>query len=188
MSTPKQQLIGIISKNKVLMDILRKAPDLKMKNWYLGAGCICQTVWNDKFGFDLNNGINDYDLVYYDDSDVSYEGEDKYIQEGKKLFGDIPVEIRNQARVYLWYKDHFGRDIDPYKSVEEAISTWPTTATSVGIRLNENGEIKIFSLFGLDDLLGGIVRANKVKITEEIYMKKVNRWIKIWPDLNVIPW
>src|SRR5207244_4335341 len=95
MNPQEKELIEILSKNYVLMDVLKKASVLKMKDWYLGAGCIAQTVWNFKCGFDLNNGINDYDLVYFDDSDVSYEAEDKYIQEGKKLFGDIPVEIRN---------------------------------------------------------------------------------------------
>jgi hypothetical protein len=170
------------------MDILSKASDLKMKNWYLGAGCISQTVWNYKFGLDLNNGINDYDLVYFDESDTSYEAEDKYIQEGKKLFGDIPVEIRNQARVHLWYKKHFGGEIDQYKSAEDAISTWPTTSNAIGIRIDEGGNFKIFSPFGLDDLMGLVVRANKTKITKEIYMKKVDRWTKVWPKLTVIPW
>ncbi len=188
MNPQEKELIEIISQNHVIMDILKKTPALKMKDWYLGAGCISQTVWNFKSGFDLNNGISDYDLVYFDDSDTSYEGEDKYIQEGKKLFGDIPVEIRNQARVHLWYKDHFGNSIDPHISVEDAISTWPTTATAVSVRIEEDGIFKVFAPFGLDNLLSMTVRANKVKITEEIYMKKVNRWIKIWPNLIVIPW
>jgi GrpB-like predicted nucleotidyltransferase (UPF0157 family) len=182
------ELVKILSKNNVVMDILKKAPTLEMKNWYLGAGCISQTVWNYKFGFDLNNGINDYDLVYFDESDTSYEAEDKYIQEGKKLFGDVPVEIRNQARVHLWYKSHFGGEIEPYESVEDAIRTWPTTSNAIGIRIDENENFKIFSPFGLSDLMGLIVRANKIKITEEIYMKKVDRWTKVWPNLVVVPW
>lgn len=183
----EKEFIEILSKNSLLMDILEKARDMEMKDWYLGAGCIAQTVWNDKHGFDLNNGINDYDLVYFDDSDISYEAEDKYIREGKKLFGDIQVEIRNQARVHVWYKNRFGKDIEPYVSVEDAIKTWPT-AVSVGVRLDKNRKIKIFAPFGLEDMLNLTVRANKVKVTEDIYTKKVERWKKVWPKLNIIPW
>ena len=160
-----------------------------MPNWYLGAGGIVQTVWNIQHGFNPESGIRDYDLVYYDAGDTSYEAEDVFIQKGKKMFKDIPilVEIRNQARVHFWYEKHFGRPIDQYASVEEAISTWPTTATSIGVR-KEKGRFQVYTPFGLDDLFDMTVRANKVKITEKIYQDKVDRWIKVWPKLNVVPW
>lgn len=80
-----------------------------MPNWYIAAGILSQTVWNHLHGFESDANIKDIDLVYFD-PDTSYEAEDKYIQRGKDLFGDlqVDVEIRNQARVYLWYEDHFG--------------------------------------------------------------------------------
>lgn len=185
-----EQLLRILEKNKNVQLILDRAISLNMPNWYLGAGGIAQTVWNVKHGFNPDNGIKDYDLVYYDANDVSYEAEDIFIQKGKEIFGGIPVlvEIRNQARVYLWYEKHFGKPIDQYKSVEEAISTWPTTATSIGVRKNTDGNFQIYAPFDLDDLLGMIVRANKAKITKKIYQDKVDRWIKIWPNLKIIPW
>lgn len=185
-----EQLLRILEKNKNVQLILDRANSLKMPNWYLGAGGIAQTVWNVLHNFDPKNGIKDYDLVYYDANNTSYEAEDNFIQKGKELFKDIPilVEIRNQARVYLWYEKHFGRLIDQCKSVEDAISTWPTTATSVGLRKNINGQFQIFAPFGLNDLLNMVARANKTLITEKIYQDKVDRWIKIWPNLKIIPW
>jgi hypothetical protein len=188
--TKTEQLLQILEKNKSVQLILNRAESLSMPNWYLGAGGIVQTVWNVKHGFDPENGIKDYDLVYYDADDISYEAEDVFIQKGKEVFKGIPVlvEIRNQARVHLWYEKHFGRPIDQYKSVEESIRTWPTTATSVGVRKDKNGRFQIYAPFGLDDLLNMVVRANKAKITEKIYQDKVDRWIKIWPNLKVIPW
>jgi len=108
--------------NKVIENILRLAPELQMPNWYLGAGCIAQTIWNRLHGFDLNCGIKDYDLVYYDPSNLSGEKEELYIQKGRELFKDIPVEIKNEARVHLWYEKHFGYPIEPYQSVEDAIN------------------------------------------------------------------
>lgn len=187
--TKIEQLLQMLEKNKSVQLILERAGELKMPNWYLGAGGIVQTVWNVKHDFDPENGIKDYDLVYYNADDISYKAEDAFIQRGKEIFKDIPVfvEIRNQARVYLWYEKHFGKPIDRYESIEAAISTWPTTATSVGIR-KESGQFQVYAPFGLDDLLGMIVRANKVQITEKIYQDKVDRWIKIWPNLKIVPW
>ena len=82
---------------------------------------------------------------------------------------------------------YFGYDITPYNSVEEAINTWPTTATSVGVRLVDN-KLKVYAPFGLNDLFGMIVRANKAQITEKIYMEKVRKWSAKWPSLKIIPW
>lgn len=187
--TKIEQLLQILEKNKSVQSILERASELKMPNWYLGAGGIVQTVWNVKHDFNPENGIKDYDLVYYDANSISYEAEDAFIQRGKEIFKDIPVlvEIRNQARVHLWYEKHFGKPIGRYKSTEEAISTWPTTATSIGAR-KEKGQFQVYAPFGLDDLLDMIVRANKALITEKIYQDKVDRWIKIWPNLKVVPW
>ena len=177
----------ILFQNEVIKEVLQKVSSLEIKNWYLVAGCLAQTVWNHKHRYDLNYGISDYDLVYFDDSDISFEAEDKYIKKGNKIFGDIPVEIRNQARVHLWFEKHFGYPIDPHSSVEDAIYQYPTTATAVGVRM-EDGDLKVYAPYGLDDLMQLIVRPNKKKITEDVYNKKVEKWIQIWPMLKVVPW
>lgn len=185
-----KELEGILQKNKIIQFILKRAPFLEMPNWYLGAGCIAQTVWNVLHGFDPKQGIKDYDLVYFDPIDTSYEGEDRYIQKGKELFQNIAgdVEIRNQARVHLWYEKHFGYPIKPHQSAEDAIRTWPTTATTVGVRYDDMGDLQVYAAYGLDDLFGMIVRANKILVSEKVYQQKVERWTKMWPMLKVIPW
>ena len=180
----------ILKQNKTIKRVLELAPQLQMPNWYLGAGCIAQTVWNVHHGFDLNHGIKDYDLVYYDSSNITPEGENLYIEKGRDFLKSLPVdaEIKNEARVHLWYKKHFGYSIKPYKSIEEAINTWPTTATSVAVRYNNKGEFIVYAPYGLNDLFGMIVRPNKTQITKEIYLKKIERWAKIWHKLIIIPW
>lgn len=187
--TKMRKLEWFLKQNEDVLKILKRAGDLQMPNWYLGAGGITHTVWNVLHGFDPRYGIKDYDLVYYDASDISYEGEDIFIQKGKEAFEDIPVliEIRNQARVHLWYEKHFGYSINQSKSVENSIRTWPTMATCVGVR-NVSGQLQVYAPYGLDDLFNMVVRPNKVKITKEIYRTKLNRWTKIWPKLKIIPW
>lgn len=183
-------LRGALEKNEVIMTILNRALSMKLSNWYLGAGCIAQTVWNEQHGFPPAAYIKDYDLVYFDSTNLSYEAEDWYIKKGTGIFQDlgVQVEIRNQARVHLWSQTHFGYAIKPYLSVEEAIASWSTTATSIGIRLEQDMRFVVYAPYGLEDLFAMVVRPNKKQITKEIYMEKVGRWIKLWPKLRVIPW
>ena len=180
--------------NKILSlspiyDILIKASDLGLENYYIGAGCIAQTVWNYHMDLELIHGISDIDLVYYDDSDLATEVEELMVEKARNVIGlcGFEIDVNNQARVHLWYKDHFGYDIPPYKSVEDAINSWPTTATAVGVRL-ENDELKVYAPFGLNDLFGMVVRANKKQITEEIYINKADKWKTKWPSLTIISW
>ena len=179
----------ILRKSPVIQEVMLLVPKLEIPQWYLGAGCVAQTVWNYYHHFDLTTGIKDIDLVYYDSSDLSYEAEDVYVQLGKEIFRGIsnPVEIINEARVHVWYEKKFGRKINAYKSVEESINEWPTTATGIGVKY-DGGKFKVYAPYGLNDLFGMVLRPNKIKITENIYLAKVERWTKIWPKLKVISW
>jgi uncharacterized protein len=181
-------LEAVLAKSKTVSKVLELAPQLQLPNWYLGAGAICQTVWNELHGFPLEQGIKDFDLVYFD-TDTSFEAQDRYIQQGKELFAELPVEVEltNEARVHLWYKEEVGKDIEPYASTEDAINTWPTTASSVGVRY-ENGKFLVYAPCGLNDMMRLVVRANKGLITREVYEKKVGRWTQAWPKLTAIPW
>lgn len=188
MDTQKRLLHDILSQSPVLSEVIRGSAALGLENCYTGAGCICQTVWNFQNGLEPVHGISDIDLVYFDE-DLSYEKEDRTIRRVKDVFRGLPVEIdvKNQARVHLWYKDHYGYDIRPYASVEEAISTWPTTATAVGVRL-EGGALTVCAPFGLNDMFGQIVRPNKAQVTEETYLKKCVKWGALWDTLTFVPW
>jgi hypothetical protein len=91
--------------NQVIAGILQEAPSLAMANWYLGAGCVAQTVWNFLHGFAPTFGIKDYHLVYHDASDLSLEAQTRYQGRANEFFAHLPatVEVQNQARVRLWY-------------------------------------------------------------------------------------
>jgi hypothetical protein len=73
LATQIESLSNCLSQNDIVSEILNQAPSLAMPNWYLGAGCIAQTVWNLVHGFKPTAGIKDYDLVYHDASDISFE-------------------------------------------------------------------------------------------------------------------
>ena len=184
------ELKNILLKNPAIQAVLERMPDVDLPNWYLGAGCLAQTVWNYLSDRNIHENISDLDLVYFDDTDLSYETEDQMIKLIQGLFSDIEIhmDVKNQARVHLWYEKHFGYPIKAYQSVEAAIDTWPTTATSVAVKYDGNRQFIVYAPFGLDDLMGMTVRANKAQITENTYLKKVERWKRCWPDLEIIPW
>jgi hypothetical protein len=190
LATQIEALGRCLNQNQVITEILDKATSLAMPNWYLGAGCLAQTVWNLVHGFEPTAGIKDYDLVYYDASDTSLEAEARYIEKALRLFTDVDamVEVKNEARVHLWYEQRFGYEISPYASVEAAINTWPTTATCVGVRREIDGSWTVYAPFGLNDLLGLIVRPNKTQITKDIYETKTDRWLRQWPKLTLVAW
>ncbi|MDD6771367.1 nucleotidyltransferase family protein [Inconstantimicrobium porci] len=180
----------IVMKSKNINTVIERAESLNLENYYIGAGCIAQTVWNYLSDKPLDYGIKDIDFVYFDEKNLDEESENKVISYVKELYSDLDIEVdvKNEARVHLWYKDHFGYDIKPYTSLEDDINSWPTTSTAVGIRRDKNGAFKIYAPFGLNDLFGKIVRANKAQITKDIYENKTTRWLSKWPDLKVIPW
>jgi len=186
----KDTLVRIIQENAIILTVLEKAENLNLTDYYIGAGCIAQTVWNYMSGFELNHGISDIDFVYFDPKDLSFSAEDRVIQEAKNLFAGIPVcvDIKNQARVHLWYEQRFGYVINSYNTLEEAVNSWPTTATSVGLRKTGGGHWRVYAPYGLNDLFGKIVRANKLQITKEIFEKKIGKWALYWSDLTIIPW
>lgn len=53
--------------------MLNRAAILNLPNWYLAAGALSQTIWNKLSSLPPDTGISDYDLVYFDDSNLSYE-------------------------------------------------------------------------------------------------------------------
>lgn len=184
------RLTRLFSRSSLLTEIFGRAQGLAPLPYYIGAGCLVQTVWNELTGREPGYGITDIDIIYYDGEDLSYAAEDRVIAKGRELFDGIrvPVDIKNQARVHLWYRQKFGVEIQPYLSLEAAIDSWPTTVTSLGARLTADGEWQIYAPFGLDDLFQLILRPNKALIGEEIYQAKTKKWTDKWPELTVVPW
>jgi uncharacterized protein len=179
-----------LASNRTLMQVLDLAAGLDLPGWYLLAGCLCQTVWNGVTGQPPEAGILDYDLGYFDASDLSWEAEDAVIRAGRSVFGGIaaPVQIRNQARVHLWFEQKFGLPCPPHESSEAAIDTFEATCACLGVRLEPGGAWRIYAPYGLSDVFNLVVRANPVLGPRRVYQAKVTRWQRQWPALTVLPW
>jgi hypothetical protein len=184
------RFLAALRENPTLTEVLDRAATLNLPGWYLVAGCLYQTVWNVITGQPPEAGILDYDLVYFDDSDLSWEAEDAVIQTGNTIFAGLPapVQIRNQARVHLWYSQKFGIPCPPHISAEAAIDTFEATNASVGVRQEPDGRWHVYAPYGLSDVFNLVVRPNTVLAPRHVYETKADRWKKQWPELTVLPW
>jgi hypothetical protein len=189
--TDADALRSILLDSATVAAALDRLTAIALPDWYLGAGCVAQTVWNVAHGFAPNHGIDDFDIVYFDPTDLSAETEASVEGRVHDALADlgVRVDVTNEARVHLWYGERFGRDIEPYRSTEHAISTWPTTASSIGVRGDGRGDgWRVCAPFGVDDLFALIVRPNQALISRQVYEAKAARWAAIWPRLTVVPW
>src|SRR5439155_15546435 len=99
------ELRRVLSRNEVLTEVLSRAATLALPGWYLTAGCLFQTVWNVMTGRPPTEGIRDYDLFYFDATDLSWAAEDTVIRGAAATFAGLPaassgpptvVEVRNE--------------------------------------------------------------------------------------------
>jgi uncharacterized protein len=185
----EELLRSLLARSPIVATIVDRWPQIGLPDCRLVAGCLAQTVWNDAFGLPATHGISDIDLVYFDGQDLSAETEAGHAVRLRTLFADLGlwIDVKNEARVHLWYAEKFGNALAPYVSTEDAIATFPTTATAVGVQPRANG-LHVFAPHGLSDLLGLIVRPNKKQITQAIYDAKVKKWQARWPDLRIVAW
>lgn len=184
-------LESILNKSKKIKEILRvleqySKENQDFKNYYLAAGCINQTIFNYYHNYDLDYGIGDYDIVYYDE-DTSYEKEDIIIKDLKERLKhlDLKFDIKNEKRVHIWYNEKYKTNRKEYESVEDAISKWGTTITCLGVRM-ENNKLIVCAPYGLNDLFNLILRPVKIDFIKEDYEKKVTKWTSKWELLKVI--
>jgi hypothetical protein len=98
------------------------------------------------------------------------------------------VGSANQAGVHLWYEAQFGYPIRPADSIEDAVSMWPETATSVAVTLDAEGGIGVVAPAGLDDLLAMRLRRNPRQISQETFTERLREKdpTRRWPLVEVV--
>jgi hypothetical protein len=182
------EFIELALANDVNREILERLPALGVNDAWLVSGCLFQTVWNGLTGRDPKYGIKDYDIFYFD-PDTSWDAEDTVIKKSREIFADIDaeIEIKNQARVHIWYRGHFGTDYPPLGKSTDGIDRFLAPVCMVGMH-KKLQEILIYYAHGYADLEAMIVRPHlSGHFTKEAYDAKTTRWKALWPELTVIP-
>lgn len=184
------RLVAVLCADPFLADVLVRARSLALPDWLLVSGAIYQTVWNVLTERPRGHGLKDVDLVWFDASDVSFAAEDREIRRAAEIFADcpVPVELRNQARVHLWFEARFGAPYAPLASSAQGLGRYASVCHAVGVRLRDDDEIDVFAPFGLDDLFALRIRPNRVLDNAATHAAKAARMKLLWPELTIEPW
>jgi hypothetical protein len=145
------------------MRVLRTGRALGLPDWLVMSGAVYQRVLNRLTGRAPDYGIRDYDLGYFDAADISYEAEDLVIRRVAAAFDEplkSTVEVRNQARVHVWFEAHFGEAYTPLTCTGEALERFVSPMFAVGARLDADDRLHIEAPFGLMDLFALRLRPN----------------------------
>ena len=187
MSDLQGRLRALIRRNARLMEVLAVARDQALPDWLVFSGAIYQPVWNHLTGRPLDHGIKDYDLGYFDPSDISYEAEDVLIRRVAAAL-DPPlremVEARNQARVHLWFEAHFGEPYAPLRDTAEALTRFAAPTFAVGARLEADDRLTIVAPFGLEDLFAMRIRPNPLRQAKGFDRIAANVQAR-WPEVVI---
>jgi hypothetical protein len=161
---------------------------LALPDSWIVSGCLVQSAWNALTGRAVDYGINDYDVFYFD-PDTSWEAEDAVISDlqGRLAHLGVRIEVRNQARVHLWYPEKHGLPYPALRRSTEGIDRFLTKNTQVGIRRSAHG-YDVYAPNGFDDIADMIVRPNPgANFSAANYAAKAARWKALWPELTVLP-
>jgi hypothetical protein len=180
------EVLALVRQNPVNAAILNRLHALGAAQAHLVAGCLFGAVWNAQAGRPAGEHVNDYDLFYYD-PDSSYEAEDAVIRRAAGLFADltadlgVQIEVRNQARVHLWFASRFGQTRPPIRSVREGIDQFLVRCTCLGI--DEHGDL--YAPCGLSELQAGQLRPNPLNVDDgRLYRLKAQSYQRRWPWLR----
>lgn len=147
-------------------------------------------MWNHRSGRPAGHGVKDYDIFYFDDRDLSWEAEDAVIRRVAEATRDLTagmgavIEVKNQARVHLWYERRFGSPYPRLESARDGIGRYLVACTCIGI---EAASGAIHAPDGFGDLEAGILRMNPLSGNRpDLFRRKAESYRARWPWLSIV--
>jgi len=182
MSTVLQKrFLGDVLSNPNNARILERWDALQLPDGWLVAGCLFQSVWNRIAGRPAADSIKDYDLFYFDPADLSEDAERAVQRRAQAVLADLPITVEacNQARVHLWYPEHFGHPYPPLQDARDGIRRFLVPATCVGV-----SPTALFAPNGLELIYQGVLSMNPLTPYRDLFEAKVASYRKRWPWLR----
>ncbi len=165
--------------------ILHILPGLRLPQCHLTAGCLFQAVWNRVSGQSPGWGVKDYDIFYFDRAALSWAAEDAVIRRVAEATAGLgaTIEVKNQARVHLWYRERFGSDYPVLASAQEGIDRYLVACTCVGVEVATRS---VYAPHGFDDMEAGILRMTPLADRPDLFRAKAESYRARWPWLQVM--
>ncbi len=183
MKLTAQRLVELAMVNPINAELVARLPALGLDQCLLTAGCLFQAVWNHQAGLSPDWGVKDYDVFYFD-TDMSWEAENEVIERASELLRDLDVniEVKNQARVHLWYPQRFGMPYPQLHTARGGVDRYLVAGTCIALAV-DTGEI--YAPYGLADTEQGILRLNPITPQPELFEYKARSYQARWPWLRI---
>ncbi|WP_288254768.1 nucleotidyltransferase family protein [uncultured Hydrogenophaga sp.] len=185
-ASDEHRFVAQVLANPINHAILIAWPQLALPDGWLVAGCLFQTVWNLSSGRPAEEGIKDYDIFYFDGDDLSEAAEAAVQALVDRALGHLGVniEVKNQARVHLWYPEHFGHPYPRLRRTQDGIDRFLVPATCVAVR-PAKGSVEVYAPHGLDGLYAGVLTPNPLTDHRDLFRAKAASYQTRWPWLRI---
>jgi len=180
-----KDIIQLIKEDEWMIDILKAVKSLNLPDWWVCAGFVRSKIWDTLHGFKERTPIPDIDVIYFDDTNMDELEEKKFEMRLRNILPNVPWSVKNEARM------HIVNNISPYSSSVDAISKFPETATSLGVKLDEKDDIILVAPWGVDDVINMEVKPTpyfkESKELSQIYEERITKknWKDIWYKVKV---
>jgi hypothetical protein len=173
----EKDILQIIKADAWMMEALHVAQKQHLPDWWIGAGFVRNKIWDVLHGYAKRTSLNDVDVIYYDPKDLN-ESTEKEIEKRLKAEFDAPWSAKNQARMAIV------RNV-PFKNAVEGLASWVETATCVGVKLTNSGDLELTDPRGINDLVNLVLKPTPGR--EDIFHALIYKknWLQLWPKLVV---
>jgi hypothetical protein len=183
MSAERLQLQSLIASDPERMRVLHIVKDLGLPDCWIAAGFVRNCVWDHLHAHPISPLPRDIDVIWFDPNEATTERDAALELALRERDDTLDWSVKNQARMHQRNADQ------PYRSAFDAMRYWPETATAVGVRLGDQGQIEVSAPFGVDDLFKLIVRPTPRFLAEKhpIYLDRIRakHWQTHWPRLQI---
>jgi hypothetical protein len=164
------------------MAMLHALAELDLPDAWIAAGAVRNAVWDARHGYHRSTPLTDVDVIWFDPARPQREFDVALEQRVSRRLQGVTWSVKNQARMHARNNDA------PYCDCLDAMRAWPETATGIAARLDPGGDIELASAFGLDDLVGLLLRPTPRFAGESAFHARLTakRWLETWPLLRVV--
>lgn len=175
---------ALLRADRRAMEQLTLVRDHGPQNAFVAAGFVRNRVWDALYCSAPELNEADVDVVYFCSKNPDKKRDFAYEDALGAVEPSTDWQVRNQAHMHA-----FGGH-PPFKSLEHGLMHWAETATSVGVRLDDAGQMHFVAPFGTNDLRDHILRVTPVMRQHDLagFERRLSMkgWQERWPDLTVI--
>jgi len=170
--------LEIVHNSLLVEEVISTITRIEQEHLYLTGGALRNIVWNKLHNYTEEYQIEDFDIVFFNASQIEKKYELWLVEILKETCPTINWSVKNQARMHTRNKHK------KYNSIAESLSFFPETSSAIAI----DKQWDIIAPFGLTDILNLQLRPtdfcykNEVNVFYSRMEKK--EWKKKWKLLR----